>query len=207
MKARPDKEALAARLDLADDPAAADPADGLDDDSRRVFDEMKAIRAVLRAGGPTTAPDGIEAKVMRRVAQDKARARELERARRHERRVLWAQAASLAGLVLSYGLLLAATRVHDVGDRWRPDASPSDDQAFVLPAAGPEREAGGWTDGLRLAAAPAATLAARLSVASRLVVPRPGHDAPDAVAVREESCPAGGAALRATRPLPNDPKA
>jgi hypothetical protein len=115
----------------------------VDEREREILGRMRAVRDALREAGPAHASAGFTERVLARMGAAQEEARVVRLRVRRDRIVVFAQAASLAALLVVYGALLAATRVHDVGSRWsdtpaagtaRPDAGPS---AQAWPAAAP----------------------------------------------------------------------
>jgi hypothetical protein len=115
MKAGPDRESIAARVD-EETGEVSDAA--LDAEGERILEEMRSLRDVLRAEGPVQAPVGLTEAILARAARERAEERKIVAFRRRERVFVWAQAASLAALCLLYGALLAGTRVRQVAPRW-----------------------------------------------------------------------------------------
>jgi hypothetical protein len=130
-----EREALAARVD--DDPAGDAT---LDERSRRTVAQLRELRAALHDAGPARVSDGFAERVLARLAQPETPVVQLApRARiRRASVTIILQAASLVALLFTYGALLAATRVHDVGPRWEEsdDSDPPAARAGLEPASG-----------------------------------------------------------------------
>lgn len=133
-----ERAALAERVD-------ADPATDaeLDERSRRALGQMRALCAVLREAGPAEVSEGFGDRVLARLRQAEApgqvaRLAPRPRARRVSPAIL-VQAASLAALLFTYGALLAATRVHDVGPRWQESSDSAEPDAAAKLDVVPER--------------------------------------------------------------------
>jgi hypothetical protein len=94
---------------------------------------MRELRDVLHEAGPARVSEGFGDRVLARLREGDAPApvvRLEPRARsRRTSLTIVVQAASLVALLFTYGALLAATRVHDVGERWEDTKEESAEPA------------------------------------------------------------------------------
>lgn len=130
----PAEKTMAERLAaLLDDDAPAPPQAGSPDAARTVA-EMRAVRAALRAHGPARAPDGFEDSVVARAALERERGVVVRMEARRDRVLILVQAASLAALLVTYAAVFGASRIHDVGPRWRTETAGGRDERDVSAA-------------------------------------------------------------------------